>query len=46
MIEKSLLKFWFLMDYGVKIPQGPIKKEAFAPDSDLWEVRNESRLWM
>ena len=34
--EKLLLKFWFLMDHGVKITQGLIKKGALSPNSDLW----------
>ena len=34
--EKLLLKFWFLMDHGVKITQGLVDKGAFSPDSDLW----------
>ena len=33
--EKLLLKFWFLMDHGVKITQGLVKKGAFTPGSDL-----------
>jgi hypothetical protein len=33
-----------MMDHGVKITQGLIKEGAFDPDSDLWGVRNESRL--
>ncbi|MCH2390516.1 MAG: hypothetical protein MK234_07510 [Nitrospinales bacterium] len=40
--EKLLLKFWFLMDHGVKITQGLVKKGAFSPDSDLWGyVKNQ-----
>jgi len=40
--EKLLLKFWFLMDHGVKITQGLIKKGALSPDSDLWGyVKNQ-----
>ena len=40
--EKLLLKFWFLMDHGVKITQGLVKKGAFSPDSDLWgHVKNQ-----
>lgn len=34
--EKLLLKLWFLMDHGVKITQGLIKKGALSPNSDLW----------
>jgi hypothetical protein len=34
--EKLLLKFWFLMDHGVKITQGLIKKGVLSPNSDLW----------
>ena len=34
--EKLILKFWFLMDHGVNITQGLIKKGAFSPNSDLW----------
>ena len=40
--EKLLLKFWFLMDHGVKITQGLVKKGAFSSDSDLWGyVKNQ-----
>ena len=40
--EKLLLKFWFLMDHGVKITQGLVKKGAFSTDSDLWGyVKNQ-----
>jgi hypothetical protein len=40
--EKLLLKFWFLMDHGVKITQGLIKKGALSPNSDLWGyVKNQ-----
>ena len=41
--EKLLLKFWFMMDHGVNITQGLIKKGIFAPCSDLWgHVKNQS----
>jgi hypothetical protein len=40
--EKLLLKFWFLMDHGVKITQGLIKKGALSPNSHLWGyVKNQ-----
>ena len=40
--EKLLLKFWFMMDHGVNITQGLIKKGIFAPGSDLWRyVKNQ-----
>jgi hypothetical protein len=40
--EKLLLKFWFLMDHGVKITQGLVKKGALSPNSDLWGyVKNQ-----
>jgi len=40
--EKLLLKFWFLMDHGVKITQGLVKKGALSPHSDLWGyVKNQ-----
>lgn len=35
--EKFLLRFWFLMDHGVSITQGLIKKEVLRPGVDLWE---------
>ncbi len=35
--EKLLLRFWFLMDHGVSITQGLIKKEVLRPGVDLWE---------
>ena len=34
--EKLLLKFWFMMDHGVNITQGLIRKGVFIPGSDLW----------
>ena len=34
--EKFLLKFWFLMDHGVSITQGLIKKGVLRPSVDLW----------
>ena len=40
--EKLLLKFWFMMDHGVNITQGLIKKGVFSPGSDLWKyVKNQ-----
>jgi len=40
--EKLLLKFWFMMDHGVNITQGLIKKGVFAPGFDLWgRVKNQ-----
>ena len=41
-VQEKLLLIFFLMDHGVKITQGFIKKGAFDPD--LWGVRNESRI--
>lgn len=34
--EKFLLRFWFLMDYGVSITQGMIDRGIFKPGGDLW----------
>lgn len=34
--EKFLLRFWFLMDYGVSITQGMIDKGILKPGEDLW----------
>ncbi len=34
--EKILLKFWFLMDHGVSVNQGVIKKGVLMPGADLW----------
>jgi len=42
--EKLLLKFWFLMDHGVKITQGLIKKGALSPNADLWGYVKNQRL--
>ena len=42
--EKLLLKFWFLMDHGVKITPGLVKKGAFSPDSDLWRYVNSQEV--
>jgi hypothetical protein len=41
--EKLLLKFWFLMDHGVSITQGLIKKGVFMPGFDLWSfLKNQA----
>ena len=34
--EKILLKIWFLMDHGVPVNQGLIRKGVLMPGTDLW----------
>ncbi len=38
--EKILLRFWFLMDYGVAINQKLVDSGALRPEFDLWEYVN------
>lgn len=34
--EKLLLRFWFLMDYGIPITQGLVQKGVLNPGEDMW----------